>query len=96
MTSEIQESYKEYISKMGKYYGYPECCIKSFVNLFHLNQKSAEQEKVHMSTGFIPCHEHAMEILAGRIVIEDLILKSRLYPRPFKVYREKTRSRMFE
>ncbi len=86
--------------KKGRHYGYPECCIESYIvayNLITYNTPLAitvEQDKVHLCTGFIPCHQHALKILAGKTTLEDLILPSREEPNPFKVYREKPKSRM--
>ena len=101
MTSEkFKEIRKEILTKKGRYYGYPECCIESYIvayNQITYNNPlpiTKEQEGVHLSTGFIPCQQHALKILSGKIHLEDLILPSREHPDPFKVYREKPKSRM--
>lgn len=57
----------------GKYFGYPECCIDAFSNRKFLNSHTDEQKEVSNGTGFIPCQKHALEILAGKIKIDDLI-----------------------
>lgn len=57
--------------RLGRYYGYPECCINAFCKTTNLTK---EQQKVHGGTGFIPCPQHSIEILNGAIKIEDLIV----------------------
>lgn len=47
MTTEQEKSWR----RRGKYYGYPECCIESFVT-----ERDEDREKrKHYYTGFIPC-----------------------------------------
>jgi hypothetical protein len=58
-----------YFYKLGKFYGYPDCCIYDFVNKI----RTKEQIKASKYSGFIPCVKHAEEILAKKIKIEDLI-----------------------
>jgi hypothetical protein len=84
MTRELSQGYKAKLIGWGNYYGYPQCCIDSFTNLFDPKTRSEEQEKVHWDSGFIPCREHALEILAGKTTLEALILPTRQHPRPFK------------
>lgn len=36
----------------GRYYGYPECCIQSFLNLDHLSDPEPRKLK---GTGYVPC-----------------------------------------
>jgi hypothetical protein len=79
----------------GLYYGYPQCCIDNFIETYKKIQKRTdEQERAHMSTGFIPCHKHALEIIAGQRTLESLILPTRKHNRPFKSYAEKSVSRV--
>ena len=68
----------------GNYYGYPKCCIDNFVHNFplHFKQRPEEQQKT-AKNGFIPCSNHANQILAGKIKIEDVILPTRKESRPF-------------
>lgn len=63
----------------GKYYGYPDCCIKSFCKGHSYSKK---QIMVHNSSGFIPCKKHAQQILDGKITLSDLI-QNRICKTPF-------------
>jgi hypothetical protein len=70
---------------IGKYYGYPKCCIDSFI----VDTKSTKNPKrtrtqryVHKGLGFIPCHDCATKIMNGENTIEQLI-KNRIYSKPF-------------
>lgn len=69
------------VEKAGEFYGYPKCCIKSFVEtpeyLISLAQKSVSNE-----TGFIPCFECAMLILNKMTSLSGLIT-NRICPLPF-------------
>lgn len=79
----INQMSTEHLVHNGKYYGYPECCIQEFIK-YYLKEKprTDEQEKVHQFSGFIPCHQHALEILAGKITLQAIILPSRKHPKP--------------
>lgn len=50
-----------YTYEVGKYLGYPECCIKWFSEeriekpLDQITELTDKQEAVHSGTGFIPC-----------------------------------------
>jgi len=61
------------IRDVGKFYGYPDCCINSFCERKFIGDISEEQRMVHNGSGFIPCKNHSMEIIAGKIKIESLI-----------------------
>jgi hypothetical protein len=64
---------------LGKYYGYPSCCIDSFV----INTpKTHIQQFVHKGLGFIPCNSCATKIMNGENTIEELI-KNRICRIPF-------------
>jgi len=67
--------------KTGKYYGYPDCCIKSFCER---NNYDYNQNKVHNSFGFIPCPKCAKRIINGEIKLNDLI-KNRKCKTPFPI-----------
>lgn len=56
---------------LGKFYGYPECCIEEFIQkpCPHTNK----QIEASRYTGFIPCRKHADEILAGRHTLESIL-----------------------
>lgn len=82
---------------IGKRLGYPQCCIDAFCNqppgsFAGKTPSIADKERVRASyvgkyyTGFIPCHEHAIQVLSGKIALFQLI-KNRdtsLPPFPFK------------
>lgn len=67
--------------------GYPQCCIDSFVE-FGVNYpaviRSPEQLKIgKLDYGFIPCPDHAQQIIEGKINIEDLIQNRDSSLKPF-------------
>ena len=65
----------------GLYYGYPKCCIIAFCTnkegVFTRDQLRAAGNK-----GFMPCPDHATQIIKRRITIESLI-KNRIHDKPF-------------
>lgn len=65
---------------LGEYFGYPECCIKSFYDTpfeeYELRTQCSE------GTGFIPCAACARKIAEGEIELADLI-QNRICPTPF-------------
>jgi len=102
-------TYKEYCSnkrKLGEYYGYPKCCIDSFMERNQDKRKVREASKgreVSRRTGFIPCDKHAEEILRGSICIEDLIIDRKCEARfpngddkLLTGYRQITRARIYK
>lgn len=66
---------------LGVYFGYPECCTKSFIEQ-PVYERSLVQKSVHKNHGFIPCHECAMKIVNGEETLEGLI-KNRVCRTPF-------------
>lgn len=71
--------------EVGKYFGYPICCISSYEKiLINGGKKTAEQAYLTItdSSGFIPCPEHSKQILEGKITINSLI-NNRICPFPF-------------
>ena len=54
----------------GKYYGYPECCIKAFGRFIRPHPLQLE---VTNHGGFVPCLRCSKLIIDGKIKIEDLI-----------------------
>lgn len=54
----------------GKYYGFPECCIHDFC---HPRGNRDRQFQASNSTGFVPCKDHAEQILSGQVTLEELI-----------------------
>lgn len=74
---------QEYI-KMGKYYGYPDCCIQYFIKKASAGsfENSFEQDAVHKNTGFTPCQDCAERIVKGETTLHELI-KDRQHHLPF-------------
>lgn len=70
----------------GIYYGYPECCINSFLqNLIHRKSPGKLRIKAGNKTGFIPCLCHAKKINSRKITIQSII-KNRIAKNPFPSY----------
>lgn len=70
----------DYYNKVGKFFGYPECCIKEFqqrvMSILETGRTptgSDIQAKASENLGFLPCKKHAQEILDGKITLKDLI-----------------------
>lgn len=59
----------------GTLLGYPDCCIKSFC--VQLPSERTENQRSASIGGFIPCIEHAKQIVSGKIKAKDII-KNRL------------------
>lgn len=70
----------EYWTRLGKYFGYPDCCIKDFIK--HGSDQTVDQWAVHRGTGFIPCRLHAQDIVEGVYSLESLI-QNRQHSLPF-------------
>ncbi len=80
---------------IGKYLGYPECCIKEFCDQPPHKLKDKEptgRDKLRLQrsyinrvyTGFIPCYRHAREIQGGITKLTELIKNRReLLPFPY-------------
>jgi len=73
-------TFQEYCSdkrKLGQYYGYPGCCIDAFMNrrkLTVIEKKTIYKLNFETSKhGFVPCDNHATEILTKKIKLEELI-----------------------
>lgn len=80
---------------LGKDLGYPECCIKAFCDqppaLLRARKSPSKDDQLRYKaacingkfTGFIPCINHAKEIIARRITLESLIKnRNQMFP-PF-------------
>lgn len=92
----LQEKWFKINEPSGKILGYPDCCIKAFGDdapeIMARTRPTKEHQQRYKAacingefTGFIPCIEHAKQILAGKIQLADLI-KNRdenLPPFPF-------------
>jgi len=82
---------------LGKFLGYPECCIKEFCDqppmFFNMNKLTMNDEDRYRAscvdgeyTGFIPCKKHAEEILQGKITLESLIQNRDKNIPPFPIF----------
>lgn len=94
---ELQDEWYEENAPFGKQLGYPECCIKAFcLQPPELLKKIIEPSEVDIMrynagcmkgefTGFIPCEEHAKEIISGKRTLESLITdRDKTFP-PFPI-----------
>jgi hypothetical protein len=87
---QLQDEWYQQNAPLGKMLGYPECCIREFCaqppQLLR-RSKPTEDDKLRYKagcvngefTGFIPCINHARQILNREITLESLI-KNR-YPK---------------
>jgi len=64
---------------LGEFYGYPKCCIDSFIDD---TKRTRTQRYVHKGLGFIPCNNCASKIMNGENTIEQLI-KNRIFSKAF-------------
>jgi hypothetical protein len=67
--------------KIGKMFGYPECCIDEFISdteefkKTKIDNRTPEQKSIALYTGgFVPCKNHAIEIEYGGIEVESIIV----------------------
>lgn len=71
-------SIEEHWQRMGKRYGYPQCCIDSFINESSPEARTENQKLVSLlQTGFIPCEHHANLLVKGEISLISLISHER-------------------
>ena len=70
---------KDRYELLGKYYGYPKCCIDSFIGD---TKRTCTQRYVHKGLGFIPCNNCAIKIMNGENRLEQLI-KNRIFNKVF-------------
>jgi hypothetical protein len=68
--------------EMGKLFGYPQCCIDSFVNKLYTPKRSRVAIFVSKHTGFIPCSYCSWKVLSKKCKLEDLIV-NRTSNKPF-------------
>jgi len=60
--------------KQGEFFGYPKCCVNSFINyLSGKGKRTHLQNKTSHHAGFVPCHNHAKRINKGEITVVDII-----------------------
>ncbi len=82
---QLQEEWFEENAPLGRALGYPDCCIKEFCDqppVLLKQRKKASKEDIRRYragciggkfTGFVPCNQHAIEIVSGRITLQSLI-----------------------
>ena len=73
--------------RAGKYFGYPKCCIKSFIDRVEAEEykmPSRIQQKVCKGTGFVPCSYCAWKVLSKQCTLKDLIV-NRKHRVPFPI-----------
>lgn len=68
---------------LGKYFGYPQCCIDSFIVLTG-SVNNPLGAKVGNSTGFIPCPVCAQKVISEEVELKELII-NRECPEPFPI-----------
>lgn len=80
------KSWTEENQPLGKALGYPDCCIAAFCSqppelLNHTGPSADDRLRLKAAyvngkyTGFIPCTEHAVQILSGKITLASLVQK---------------------
>ncbi len=61
----------------GVQFGYPECCIKEFIENrcipIYNGKIPKEQVLINNFSGFIPCIKHAKQVKSGKITLSSLI-----------------------
>ena len=87
MANNLQKLKDDWFSEnapFGKQLGYPDCCMKEFCDqppaLLNNSKPTKEDQRrfkaAHLNgkfTGFIPCKEHAKQIITGKITLMSLI-----------------------
>lgn len=74
---------KEYTHKMkiaGKYYGYNDCCIDSFIKR-HTKEVAGDQTQEFFGSGFVPCRK-CLENKSPKVIREEINQK-RVHNIPF-------------
>lgn len=65
---------------MGRYYGYPQCCIDWFTGTSVGRPLTAKQSEVHGYNGFIPCPACAEKVTKDTI---HTLIKNRVCETPY-------------
>ncbi len=73
-----------YNQTYGKFFGYPDCCIKSFGEIAILFLLRPTEVKQATLNGFVPCLACAKKLIAKQITYEELINPNRRCTIPFK------------
>ena len=100
MTTLTYQEYRGNKSKVGEYYGYPKCCIDQFVeNMYSDRRNNIHNQMSYKASkgGFVPCIEHAEQILCREINIADLIVNRQCktkFPRDNDALLRKYRARL--
>lgn len=69
---------------IGKFLGYPDCCIKAFGDVAIPFVFRPENVKRATRNGFLPCPKHALMLLNKEITYNELINVNRKCSVPFK------------
>jgi hypothetical protein len=79
-----ENPFETYLMAAGEYFGYPVCCTKSFTRMRIMGHFPSQTQKVAgQQTGFIPCPQHAQEIVDGKITLQSLVSRGRECQKPF-------------
>lgn len=73
----------ERFQTLGKYFGYPDCCIRQFLNDSINGTYNEPDRNIEGNySGFVPCRKCKAKIEAGETTLAGLI-KNRAHPQPF-------------
>jgi len=62
------------LNKQGEFFGYPKCCVKSFVKyVTGKGKRTRIQSSTAHPEGFVPCEPHAKRIHRGEINVKEII-----------------------
>lgn len=74
---------RNYYWNVGKYFGYPECCINSFIFNMETSLLYRKPEQLEAAThGYVPCPSCARKLIAGEVTVDELV-KGRTCSTPF-------------
>jgi hypothetical protein len=76
MTAKIlsEKEFNNICKKQGEYFGYPSCCVKSFIRFVTRKGKRYPiQDKNSHPEGFVPCLKHARLLEKKMVTIKELI-----------------------
>jgi hypothetical protein len=79
---EILTEGNEHFIISGIYFGYPSCCIKSFLEginyIGSFKRFTVAQDLIMDESGFIPCHKCSIKIIKNSLTKKDII-KNRIH-----------------